>query len=65
MKYYNLPVTVIATKADKVQGSKKEKNLRIILETLDLVVGDDLIVFSSANKLGVAEVLKKIEDLIW
>lgn len=64
LKYYNLPVTVIATKADKVPGSKKEKNLRIILETLDLVVGDDLIVFSSANKLGVAEVLKKIEDLI-
>ena len=64
LKYYNLPVTVIATKADKVPGSKKEKNLRIILETLDLVVGDDLIVFSSADKLGVAEVLKKIEDLI-
>lgn len=64
LKYYNLPVTVIATKADKVPGSKKEKNLRMILETLDLVVGDDLIVFSSANKLGVAEVLKKIEDLI-
>lgn len=64
LKYYNLPVTVIATKADKVPGSKKEKNLRMILETLDLVVGDVLIVFSSANKLGVAEVLKKIEDLI-
>ena len=64
LKYYNLPVTVVATKADKVPGSKKEKNLRMILETLDLVVGDDLIVFSSADKLGVAEVLKKIEDLI-
>lgn len=64
LKYYNLPVTIIATKADKVPGSKKEKNLRMILETLDLVVGDDLIVFSSADKLGVAEVLKKIEDLI-
>lgn len=64
LKYYNLPVTVIATKADKVPGSKKEKNLKLILETLDLVVGDDLIVFSSANKLGVKEVLKKIEDLI-
>ncbi|MDO4995893.1 MAG: ribosome biogenesis GTP-binding protein YihA/YsxC [Bacilli bacterium] len=64
LKYYNLPVTIIATKADKVPGSKKEKNLRMILQTLDLVVGDDLIVFSSADKLGVAEVLKKIEDLI-
>ena len=28
LKYYNLPVTVIATKADKVTGSKKEKNLK-------------------------------------
>lgn len=64
LKYYNLPVTVIATKADKISGSKKEKNLKVILETLDLVVGDDLIVFSSTTKLGVKEVLKKIEDLI-
>ena len=63
LKYYNVPVTVIATKADKVTGSKKEKNLKIILETLDLVVGDDLVVFSSVTKLGVKEVLKKIEDL--
>ena len=64
LKYYNLPVTVIATKADKVGGSKKQKNLKDIIDTLDLVVGDDLIVFSSATKLGVKEVLRKIEDLI-
>lgn len=63
LKYYNLPVTVIATKADKVSGSKKEKNLKDILETMDLVVGDDLIVFSSVTKLGVKDVHKKIEDL--
>ncbi len=64
LKYYNLPVTVIATKADKVSGSKKEKNLKEILTTLDLVVGDDLVVFSSVTKLGVKDVLKKIEDLV-
>lgn len=64
LKYYNLPVTVIATKADKVPGSKKQKNLKIILDTLDLVVGDDLVVFSSNTKLGVKEVVKKIEDLV-
>ena len=64
LKYYNLPVTVIATKADKVGGSKKQKNLKEILDTLDLVVGDDLVVFSSQTKLGVKEVLKKIETLI-
>ena len=64
LKYYNLPVTVIATKADKVSGSKKEKNLKVILDTLDLVVGDDLIVFSSSTKLGVKEVLNKIDSLL-
>ena len=64
LKYYNLPVTVIATKADKVGGSKKEKSLRDILDTLDLVVGDDLVVFSSVTRLGVKEVVKKIEDLV-
>ena len=64
LKYYNLPVTVIATKADKVGGSKKEKNLKDILDTLDLVVGDDLVVFSSVTKLGVKEVLKKIDSLV-
>ena len=64
LKYYNLPVTVVATKADKVPGSKKQKNLKTILDTLDLVVGDDLVVFSSTTKLGVKEVIKKIKDLV-
>lgn len=64
LKYYNLPVTVVATKADKVGGSKKQHNLKIILDTLDLVVGDDLVVFSSVSKLGIKEVVKKLEDLV-
>ena len=64
LKYYNLPVTVVATKSDKVGGSKKEKNLKVILDTLDLVVGDDLVVFSSVTKLGVKEVLNKIDSLL-
>ena len=65
LKYYNLPVTVIATKADKVSGSKKQKNLNAILESLELVLGDDLIVFSSVSKLGVNDVLKKIESIVY
>lgn len=64
LKYYNLPVTVIATKSDKIGGSKKEKNLKAIMDAFDLVVGDDLVVFSSVTKLGVKEVLNKIESLL-
>ena len=64
LKYYNLPVTVVATKADKVSGSRKEKMLRDTLKKLDLVMGDDLVVFSSVSKLGVKEILMKIDDLV-
>lgn len=64
LKYYNIPVTIVATKVDKVGSSKLEKNKKLILDTLDLVVGDDLILFSSITKLGKEEVLKKIENLI-
>ena len=64
LKYYNIPVTIIATKADKVGGSKKEKCLKQIMDTIDLVVGDDLIVFSSTTKLGRNDTLDKIESLV-
>ena len=64
LKYFNVPVTIIATKADKVTGTKKEKNLKTILDTIDLVLGDDLVVFSSVTKLGVKEVINKIDSII-
>ena len=38
--------------------------IKVILDTLDLVVGDDLVVYSSVTKMGVKEVLKKLEDLV-
>ena len=64
LKYYNLKVTVVATKADKIGSSKKEKCKKQITDALDLVVGDDLVIFSSVTKDGKNEILKKIEDLI-
>lgn len=64
LKYYNIPVTIVATKVDKVGSSKMEKNKKIILDTLDLVVGDDLVLFSSVTKLGKEDILKKIDELV-
>lgn len=63
LKYYNIPVTIVATKVDKVGGSKTESCKKDILSTLDLVVGDDLILFSSVTKLGKDQVLNKIQEL--
>ena len=64
LKYYNIPVTIVATKVDKVGGSKTDKNKKVLLDTLNLVVGDDLILFSSVTKLGKEDILNKINDLI-
>ncbi len=64
LKYYQIPVTIVATKADKVGTSKREKSKKQLLETLDLVVGDNVIVFSSVTKEGKDEVLKQIEELL-
>ena len=64
LKYYNVPVTIVATKVDKVGGSKLEKNKKVILDTLNLVVGDDLVLFSSVTKLGKEDILNKIGTLV-
>ena len=63
LKYYNIPVTLVLTKADKVSASRKEKNLKVIKNTINLSVGDDLVIFSSVNKTGREEILKIIENL--
>ncbi len=63
LKYYNLPVTIVATKADKIGASKKDKCKKQITDTLDLVVGDDLVIFSSVTKEGKDKIIKTIEDL--
>ena len=64
LKYYNIPVTVVATKTDKDGTSKKDRNLKIIKDTLDLVVGDNIVLFSSVSKMGKEEISNLIEDLI-
>ena len=64
LKYYDIPVTIILNKADKVGKSKAEKNLKVIKETLDVSNGDNLIVFSSQTKKGKEEVLSLIESLM-
>ena len=64
LKYYNLKVTIVATKADKIGASKREKCKKQIIDTLDLVVGDNLTIFSSITKEGKEEILKTIEGLI-
>ena len=61
LKYYNIPVTIIATKSDKVSKNSYDKNKRIIKDTLKLVESDNLILFSTVTKEGKQDIYGTIE----
>ena len=61
LKYYDIPVTIVATKVDKVGITNRQKQRNLILDQLDLVVGDDFVMFSSITKLGKEEIYDRIE----
>ena len=50
LKYYKLPVTIIANKVDKIPITKQQQQRNIILEDLDLVIGDEFVMFSNVTK---------------
>jgi len=64
LKYYNIPVTIVATKSDKVSKNNYEKYKKLIKDTLNMVDDDELILFSTVTKVGKQEVLEKIENML-
>lgn len=64
LKHYKIPVTIVATKSDKVGITKHQAQRNLILEELDLVVGDDFVVFSNVTKDGKRTIIEKIERII-
>lgn len=64
LKYYKIPVTIVATKSDKVGITKHQSQRNLLMNELDLVVGDDFVVFSNVTKAGKSEVYEKIERIV-
>ncbi len=64
LKYYKLPVTIVATKVDKIGITKQQQQRNLLLEDLELVTGDEFVMFSNVTKLGKEEIHKKIERTI-
>ncbi|MCH1641637.1 ribosome biogenesis GTP-binding protein YihA/YsxC [Paenibacillus timonensis] len=60
LKAYELPVCVVATKADKIPKSRWQKHLKIIKEALVLRAGDPLILFSAEEGIGKDELWAQI-----
>ena len=61
LKYYNVPVTIICSKVDKVSKNNHAKNKNIIQKELNLPDDKNIILFSSVTKIGKNEVYEEIE----
>lgn len=63
LKHYNIPVSIICTKLDKVKKNAPEKQLNLISKTLE-VSKEELILFSSVTKTGKQETYSKMIDTL-
>ena len=61
LKYYNIPVTIVATKYDKVNMSGRKKCEKAINEAFKLQGEDNIVYFSSITKLGRDDIFELIK----
>lgn len=64
LKYYELPVIVVATKADKVPKNKRNQHVAAIKKAISFDDQDDFIVFSSQDQTGKEEAWRAIESYL-
>jgi len=64
LKYFRLPVTVIATKFDKVSKGKRKKHMEQAANILNLQQDDDIIPFSAETGEGKEHVWRQIKNYI-
>ncbi|MGO3732032.1 MAG: ribosome biogenesis GTP-binding protein YihA/YsxC [Vagococcus sp.] len=64
LKYYNIPVIVVATKCDKIPRGKWNKHESQIKKKLEFDPSDDFIVFSSETKEGKDKAWAAIEQYL-
>lgn len=62
LKYYEIPVILVATKADKIPRGKWNKHESMIKKKLDFDTSDSFIIFSSVTKEGLEKSWDKILD---
>lgn len=65
LNYHNLPVTIVATKVDKVGKNDREKQVNLIKDELNLKEGDNLVLFSSRTKLGKSDIQNEISEIVY
>lgn len=64
LKFYKIPVTIVATKFDKVGARKRERQIKLINDTIRREDGDKIVYFSSINKTGKQEIYDILDDYL-
>ena len=64
LKYYNLKIIIVATKYDKVSKNNREKQNKLIKDTLKLPDNEIFIPFSTVYKTGRDEVYEVIKEML-
>lgn len=64
LKHYDLPMCVVATKADKIPKSRWQKHIKIMKQELGVLPGDNFIPFSSELGLGKEELWGLIDGFV-
>lgn len=62
LSHYDVPIVIVATKADKVPRSKWAKHVKVIREELSAVAEQPIVMFSSETGLGKEELWKLIVE---
>ncbi len=60
LKYYNLDITIVATKYDKVGKNSRLKQDKLIFDSLKISESDNFVTFSTVTKKGRNEILNVI-----
>lgn len=65
LKVNNIPVLVVATKADKIARGQRPKYLKIIAESFKMSDWKTIIPFSSEDGTGLQELNQAMDDIIF
>ena len=63
-QYLNIPILVVATKIDKVKRNQRNKSIAGIKKAMNLRPEDDLLTFSSVDKINLDKLSTWIEDKV-
>ncbi len=63
LKHFEIPVIIVATKADKIPKGKWDKHAKVVRETMQIEEGDELVLFSSETGMGKEKAWSIIDQL--